>query len=70
MIPGVGMSYRYVHLHHFHQNKKGQPVSVSHNEAQNVWRVAYGFSAMYFNSYAKAMEYCSGRFFDLDGKQV
>ena len=22
MIPGVGMSYRYVHLHHFHPNKK------------------------------------------------
>ena len=52
------------------QNKKGQLVSISHNEAQNVWRVAYGFSTMYFDSYAKAMEYCNGRFFNLDGKQV
>ena len=47
------------------ENKKGQPVSISHNEAQNVWRAAYDF-----DSYAKAMEYCNGRFFNLDGKQV
>jgi len=52
------------------QTKDGQPVVIAHSAETDVWKVAHGFSAVYFGTYAEALAYCRGRFFDLDGKQV
>ena len=52
------------------QDKAGQPVTVSRNKELDVWKVEYHFSSVFFATYAEAMAYCKGRFFDADGKAV
>lgn len=52
------------------QNRKGEPVSISHHDDMDIWRVQTGFSSVFFATYAEALAYCKGLFFDLDGKAV
>ena len=52
------------------QDKTGQPVAVSRNTELDVWKVEHNFTCVFFATYAEAMAYCKGRFFDADGKAV
>lgn len=54
------------------QTQKGMPVGISKSTNPDfpVWKVEHGFSCLVFGSYEQAMEYCHGRFYDLDGKAV
>ena len=52
------------------QEKSGKPVAVCRNKELDIWKVQYGCSQVFFSSYAEALAFCKGRFFDLDGKMV
>lgn len=52
------------------QTRFGKPVIVSQHKAMDIWAVHYGFSTIFFGTNAEALAYCSGRFYDLDGKAV
>lgn len=54
------------------QNHKGQLVVISQNKDKNfpVWKVEHGSSCVVFASYDEAMDYCRGRFLDIDEKVV
>ncbi|MBR4434503.1 MAG: hypothetical protein IKS90_00155 [Clostridia bacterium] len=51
------------------RTKRGRPVAIlESNDNKNWhWRVQYGFSCVAFPSYAEAMQFCRGRFEELDG---
>ena len=45
-------------------------ISKCKDKAFPVWKVEYGFSCVVFDCYEKAMAFCKGRFYDLDGRAV
>ena len=53
-------------------DKKNAPVIVmrSKGEAPLPWKVAYGFSQIYFRTFAEAIEFCNSRGFKLVKEQV
>jgi hypothetical protein len=54
------------------QTMNGQPVAIlQRNDPDcDIWKVQYGFSCVFFGTYAEAMEYCRERFCDLSGKRL
>ena len=58
--------------HFLLQTMTGKPVAISQSADPDlgIWRVQYGFSCIYFGSYAEAMEYCRERFCDLSGNRL
>ena len=56
--------------HVIFQNKRGMPVAVSQHKKQGIWKVQCGFSTVFFGTKEEALAYCSGRFFDEDGRAV
>ena len=54
------------------QTMKGQPVAVSMSNNPNrlIWRVQYGFCAVYFGDYTDTMDFCREHFCDLYGKKL
>lgn len=51
---------------------KESPVVISQckDDAFPIWKVEYDFSCVVFDSYEKAMAFCKGRFYELDGRAV
>ena len=49
------------------ETEKGMPViiSLSRKTAPLMWKVAYGFSQIYFRSFAEAVEFCTSRGMDI-----
>lgn len=49
------------------QTERGYPVAISKRRDKDmpIYRVSYGFSCLFFGSYAEAMAYCRGRFTEL-----
>lgn len=45
-------------------------MAISRNTELDVWKVEHNFSSVFFATYAEAMAYCKGRFFDEEGKAV
>ena len=52
------------------QTMKGQPVAILQNTANDVWKVQYGFSSVFFGTYDEAMQFCRERFCDVSGKRL
>ena len=52
------------------QTKRGAPVAISEHKDTGIWKVSHGFSNVVFGTKAEALDYCKGRFLDLDGKVV
>ena len=52
------------------QTMKGQPVAIFQNTANDVWKVLYGFSSVFFGTYDEAMQFCRQRFCDTSGKRL
>jgi hypothetical protein len=54
------------------QTMNGQPVAIlQRNDPDcDIWKVQYGFSCVFFGTYAEAMEYCRERFCDLSGNRL
>lgn len=54
------------------QTMGGKPVAVLQNNdpSCDIWKVQYGFSTVFFGTYAEAMDYCRERFCDLSGKRL
>ena len=54
------------------QKPNGMPVALSQCKDPDfpVWRIDYGFSTLIFKTYDEAIDYCKGRFLDLDGRMV
>ena len=52
------------------QTKRGAPVAISEHKDIGIWKVTHGFSTVVFGTKAEALDYCKGRFLDLDGKVV
>lgn len=52
------------------QTKRGAPVTISEHKDTGIWKVSHGFSNVVFGTKAEALDYCKGRFLDLDGKVV
>ena len=52
------------------QTMKGQPVAIFQNTDNDVWKVQYGFSSVFFGTYDEAMQFCRQRFCDTSGKRL
>jgi len=52
------------------QTMKGQPVAIFQNTDNDVWKVQYGFSSVFFGTYDEAMQFCRERFCDTSGKRL
>ena len=52
------------------QTKRGAPVAISEHKDTGIWKVSHGFINVVFGTKAEALDYCKGRFLDLDGKVV
>lgn len=52
------------------QTKRGVPVAISEHKDTGIWKVSHGFSNVVFGTKAEALDYCKGRFLNLDGKVV
>lgn len=52
------------------QTTKGQPVAIFQNTVNDVWKVQYGFSSVFFGTYDEAMQFCRERFCDVSGKRL
>lgn len=52
------------------QTKKGMPVVISQCKDKDfsIWKVEYGFSCLVFGRYDDAMEFCKGRFTEVEGR--
>lgn len=54
------------------QSKKGTPVIISKSKRDDPlkWRVAYGFSQVYFRTFDEAVEFCNSRGMEIMKGQV
>ena len=51
------------------RTRKGLPVAVFHHTELDIWKVQYGFSAVFFGTYDDAIQFCRKRFESDSGKQ-
>lgn len=55
-----------------HTDRKPNPVIIMHSRqtAPLMWKVVFGFSTIFFRSFAEAVEFCNTHGFELVKKQV